>query len=217
MERALAIASFSAPTRFTDSAALQAAFGTDRIGLAEGASLTVYGEIELGTELLFAGECSLGRRSSIENGSMLTDVRLGDESRVRAYSVLADVDAGPRNLFGPFCFIRDGCVVDADCILGAHVEATRSRFGARVKASHRAFIGDATIGPRTVIGCGVIFCNWDGSERQQTRVGEDVMLGSGALIVAPLAIGAGAVIGAGSVITRDVCAGARVIQKRQLD
>lgn len=217
MERQLASATFSAPTRFTDNVSLQAAFGTDRIGLAEGASLTVDGPIELGTEILFAGDCSLGPNSSVENGSMLTDVRLGEEARVRAYSVLAELEAGHRNLFGPFCFIRDGCQVDSDCILGAHLEATRSRFGSRVKASHRAFIGDATIGSGTIIGCGVIFCNWDGAGHQETQVGEEVMLGSGALIIAPLTIGSGAVIGAGSVITRDVAAGSRIIQKRHQD
>lgn len=211
----MASANFSEPTRFTDTATLQAAFGTERIELAEGASLIVHGTIELGTDILFAGACSLGRNSSVEKGSVLTAVELGDYTRVRAYSLLSELHAGPRNLFGPFCFIRDGCRVDADCILGAHVEATRSRFGARVKASHRAFIGDATVDQGTIIGCGVVFCNWDGAGRQRTHVGEEVVLGSGTLIIAPLVIGAGAVIGAGSVITRDVPAGSRIIQKRE--
>ena len=80
--------------------------------------------------------------------------------------------------------------------------------------SHRAFIGDADVGARTIIGCGVVFCNWDGARHQPTKVGADVMLGSGALLVAPLKIGDGAVVGAGSVVTREVTDGARIIQKR---
>jgi bifunctional UDP-N-acetylglucosamine pyrophosphorylase/glucosamine-1-phosphate N-acetyltransferase len=213
----LASGSFSARTSFTETAALQAAFATDRVTLAAGASLVVEGEVELGTEIVFAGACALGRNSSVENGSILTAVRLGRDCQVRPYSILADLEAGPRNLFGPFCFIRDGCRVDSDCILGAHVEAARSRFACGVKVSHRAFIGDASIGSGTIIGCGVVFCNWDGAERRTTQVGEQVILGSGTLIVAPLTIGPRAVIGAGSVLTRDIAASARIIQKRRED
>lgn len=206
---------FDTPTRFTDASALQARLGTDRVSLAEGASVTFEGDIALGTEIVFAGTCHLKDGAKVDNGCMLTNVELGQHSQVRPYSILADLHAGARNLFGPFCFLRDGCQVGDDCILGAHVEAARSRFASGVKVSHRAFIGDAEIGAQTIIGCGVVFCNWDGSARQATRVGSDVTLGSGTLLVPPLSVGDGAIVGAGSVVTGDVPAGARVIQKRR--
>lgn len=200
--------------QFTDATALQAQFGTDRIALAEGASVTFEGQVALGTEIVFAGACRLANGTSVDNGCMLTDVRLGPDCRLRPYSILNQVEGGARNLFGPFCFVRDGCQIGDDCILGAHVEVARSRFGSGVKVSHRAFIADAVVGARTIIGCGVVFCNWNGARRQQTQIADEVMLGSGTLIIPPLKIGAVAVIGAGSVITRDIPAGARIIQKR---
>jgi bifunctional UDP-N-acetylglucosamine pyrophosphorylase/glucosamine-1-phosphate N-acetyltransferase len=163
---------------------------------------------------MFAGDIVLGTGSSIGNGSQLTDVTLGTDNHVRPYTILVGLVAGDRNLLGPFAFLRDGCIIVDDCILGAHVEATRSQFASGVKISHRAFIGDAEIGNGTIIGAGVVFCNYDGEMRQSTQVGEGATLGSGTLVVPPLTIGDGAMIAAGSTITRDVDAGARIIQKR---
>jgi bifunctional UDP-N-acetylglucosamine pyrophosphorylase/glucosamine-1-phosphate N-acetyltransferase len=135
-------------------------------------------------------------------------VQLGRNNRVRPYSILSDFTAGDRNLLGPFCFLRDGCVVEDDCILGAHVETARSHFASGVKISHRAFVGDADVGKDVIIGAGVVFCNWDGQGRQAA------MIGSGSLLVPPLTVGDAAVIAAGSTVTRDVPAGGKIIQKR---
>ena len=198
-----------------DQAALGELFQTNALYLAAGASLSLRGKIVLAPNVAFAGACTLDGPVSVEAGSQLTDVVLGPECRVRAYSVLSDLAAGQRNLFGPFCFVRDGCQVGDDVILGAHVEAARSRFASGVKVSHRAFIGDAEVGRGTILGAGTVFCNYirDGG-RQHARIGADVTVGSGTMLVAPLSVGDGATIGAGSVITRDVLAGARIIQKR---
>jgi maltose O-acetyltransferase len=43
------------------------------------------------------------------------------------------------------------------------------------------------------------------------RIGSDVWIGGGAIVLPGVAIGDGAVIGAGSVVTRDVPAGATVV------
>ena len=198
-----------------DRAVLGDLFQTDSLYLDAGASLAMRGRIVLAPNVIFAGNCTLDGPALIEAGSHLTNVELGPESRVRAHSVLSDLKAGQRNLFGPFCFVRDGCRVGDDVILGAHVEAARSLFASGVKVSHHAFIGDAEVGRDTILGASTVFCNYvrEGG-RQQARIGADVMVGSGTMLVAPLAIGDGATIGAGSVISKDVPAGARIIQKR---
>jgi bifunctional UDP-N-acetylglucosamine pyrophosphorylase / glucosamine-1-phosphate N-acetyltransferase len=207
-------ARFDDPRVFTDEAELQAAFACDRISLAAGARLELSGTILLARDIVFAGHVIIADGCSIDSGSILTNVRLGTGNRVRPYSILTDVDAGAGNLFGPFCFIRDGCSVGDDCILGAHVEAARSRFGSGVKISHRAFVGDAAVGAGVIIGAGVVFCNWDGQGRQPTAVGDGAVIGSGSLLVPPLDIGAGATIAAGSTVTKNVPAHSKLIQKR---
>jgi bifunctional UDP-N-acetylglucosamine pyrophosphorylase/glucosamine-1-phosphate N-acetyltransferase len=205
---------FEAATRIDSQTELQSRFGSDRLYLAAGSSVTFEGEITLGPDIMLSGECHFSGPTRIDNGSVLTSVRLGRANVVRSYSIVSDMTAGDRNLFGPFCFIRDNCRVGDDCILGAHVETTRSTFGTGVKISHRAFVGDARIGEHTIIGAGVVFCNFDGKGRQPTTVGAHVTVGSGSLLVPPLTIGDDCTIAAGSTVTKDVAAATKVIQKR---
>jgi bifunctional UDP-N-acetylglucosamine pyrophosphorylase/glucosamine-1-phosphate N-acetyltransferase len=208
-------ARFDNPTRITSQLELQIAFETDRVYLTPGGSVEFVGETTLSPGAMFSGECRFRDTTRIDNGCILNNVRLGCGNVIRAYSMLSDLTAGDRNLFGPFCFVRDGCVVGDDCILGAHVETARSSFGAGTKISHRAFVGDAKIGEHAIIGAGVVFCNFDGQGRQTTQVGSHVTIGSGALVVPPLTIGADAIIAAGSTVTKDVAPGTKLIQKRQ--
>jgi bifunctional UDP-N-acetylglucosamine pyrophosphorylase/glucosamine-1-phosphate N-acetyltransferase len=205
---------FEALTTLQSQAELRQAFHTDRVYLGPDSSVAFEGDVSIGPEVMLVGGCRFSGPIQIEKGCVLTNVRLGRGNVVRAYSILTDTTAGDRNLFGPFCFIRDNCVVADDCILGAHVEAARSTFGSGVKISHRAFVGDAKVGEQTIIGAGVVFCNFDGSGRQPTQVGPRVTVGSGTLLVPPLTIGADSIIAAGSTVTKDVPAGAKVIQKR---
>jgi bifunctional UDP-N-acetylglucosamine pyrophosphorylase/glucosamine-1-phosphate N-acetyltransferase len=207
-------AEFAQAVTFTDEGILRRAFGMLDLSLEAGSSVTFTGRATLSPAICFSGDCRFGDGASIEQGAVLHDVSVGDGCRIRAYSVISSLTAGEGNLLGPFCFIRDGCVVLNDCILGAHVEATRSRFASGVKVSHRAFIGDAEIGERSIVGAGVVFCNYDGNGRQSTRVGAGVTIGSGSLLIPPLSIGDGALIAAGSLVNRDVPADATVIQKR---
>lgn len=207
-------ARFEVATKVSEQSTLCALFGTDRVYLAPGSTVTFTGEIALGPEVSLSGDCRMVGPARIECGSVLTDVSVGSGTTVRPYSILSGLEAGQQNLFGPFCFIRDSCRVGDGCILGAHVETARSCFGDGVKISHRAFVGDAMVGADTIIGAGVVFCNWDGSGRQATTVGTGVVIGSGSLLVAPVIIGDRATVGAGSTVTKDVPAGARLIQKR---
>lgn len=207
-------ANFKSLTAIESQAELQSVFKSDRVYLRTGGRVAIVGTVTLGSEVTLDGDCLFCDSTWIDNGSILTNVRLGRGNKVRAYSILSDLVAGDRNLFGPFCFIRDRCDVAHDCVLGAHTEATRSTFGSGVKVSHRAFIGDARIGEQTIIGAGVVFCNFDGEGRQTTNVGSSVTVGSGTLLVPPLTIGDNATLAAGSTVTKDVAAATMVIQKR---
>lgn len=206
---------FNKSTYVNNETQLRKLFGTNRLSLVTPASVTFDGEVTLGSEIVFSGDCRLLDGTSVGNGCILTDVELGPKNTVRPYSILSNVRAGSRNIFGPFCFIRNDCTVGDDCILGSHVETARSVFASGVKISHHAFVGDAKVGERTIIGAGVVFCNYDGVGRQAISVGSGVTLGSGVLLVAPLSIGDDALVAAGSTITKDVPKGAKIIQRRQ--
>ena len=76
--------------------------------------------------------------------------------------------------------------------------------GKNTKASHLTYLGDAKIGESVNIGAGTITCNYDGLKKYQTRIEDNVFVGSNTAFVAPIVIGEGATIGAGSTITKDV-------------
>ena len=76
---------------------------------------------------------------------------------------------------------------------------------------HHSYIGDAEIGKNVNIGAGSITCNFDGSKKNHTKIGDSAFIGSNTMMVAPLEIGNGARTGAGSVITKDVPNGASVV------
>jgi bifunctional N-acetylglucosamine-1-phosphate-uridyltransferase/glucosamine-1-phosphate-acetyltransferase GlmU-like protein len=190
-------------------------FRTDCLFLQEGGSIVLSGDIALGPNVIFGGTNRISGPARIEAGSVLTNVDLGRNSVVRSHSIISNLKAGDNNLFGPFCFIRDDCVVENDVILGAHVEIARSSFGSGVKISHRVFVADASIGRNTIIGAGTVFCNFDGKARQPISVGAEVTVGSGTMLVAPLSIGDNVVIGAGSVVTKDLSSDTKFVQMRQ--
>jgi bifunctional UDP-N-acetylglucosamine pyrophosphorylase/glucosamine-1-phosphate N-acetyltransferase len=75
------------------------------------------------------------------------------------------------------------------------------------KANHLTYLGDTQVGKSVNIGAGTITCNYDGAEKHVTIIEDDVFVGSGVELVAPIRVRAGATVGAGATLTKDVAAG----------
>jgi bifunctional UDP-N-acetylglucosamine pyrophosphorylase/glucosamine-1-phosphate N-acetyltransferase len=84
------------------------------------------------------------------------------------------------------------------------VEIKKSQVGEGSKINHLSYIGDTSVGRHVNIGAGTITCNYDGTNKHRTVIGDDVFIGSDTQLVAPVQVGDGATIGAGSTITHDV-------------
>ncbi len=67
-----------------------------------------------------------------------------------------------------------------------------------------SYIGDSELGEDVNIGAGTITCNYDGTNKFKTTIGNNVFVGSKSSLVAPIVIANGATVGAGSTITKDV-------------
>ena len=115
---------------------------------------------------------------------------------------------GPRATVGPFSHLRPGTRLGEGVKVGAFVEIKNSDIGLGTKLPHLAYVGDATVGSRSNIGAGTIVVNHDGRDKHRTIVGDDVRIGSGNVLVAPVTVCDGAYTAAGSAITEDVPAGA---------
>ena len=81
---------------------------------------------------------------------------------------------------GPFTRLRPGIELKNDAHVGNFVEVKNTRIGEGSKANHLTYLGDAEIGQRTNVGAGVITCNYDGANKFQTVIGDDVFVGSDA-------------------------------------
>lgn len=171
----------------------------------------------------------IGSGATVQPFSSVTDVsdvRCGalikNRSEVRGSVVGQDAEIGPNALVedshvaakakvGPFCRVRAGSEVGVDAYIGTQAEVKSSRIGDGSKVGHFSFVGDAELGRMVNIGAGSVTANFDGHSVQKTVIEDDVSVGAGCVLIAPLRLGAGARTGAGAVVTRDVADGELVL------
>ncbi len=137
----------------------------------------------------------------------LTACEVGEGATVvRTHAEGAVIGAGAS--VGPFTYLRPGTRLGAGAKAGAYVEVKASEIGAGSKVPHLSYVGDATVGERSNIGAGTIVVNYDGRDKHRTTIGDDVRIGSGNVLVAPVTVHDGAYTAAGSAVVQDVPAGA---------
>lgn len=136
------------------------------------------------------------------------------------YRLIADVNFGANVFVHSFTNLY-GCRIGDDTRIGPFVEIQRGAvIGRRCKIQSHTFVCDGVvIEDEVFVGHGVMFINdrfpraatstselkskadW---HMQCTTVERGAAIGSGAVILAGLRIGAAALVGAGAVVTRDV-------------
>ncbi|HEY0078494.1 MAG TPA: bifunctional UDP-N-acetylglucosamine diphosphorylase/glucosamine-1-phosphate N-acetyltransferase GlmU [Pyrinomonadaceae bacterium] len=150
------------------------------------------------------GRTVIGENCEIRPGTRITNSRIGNGVQIRDHSVIVDSDISDHCSVGPFAHLRMNAQMEESASVGNFVEVKKSRLGAKAKAQHLTYLGDATIGERTNIGAGTVTCNYDGKQKHQTVIEEDAKIGSDTMLVAPVRVGARSMTGAGSVVTKDV-------------
>ena len=137
-----------------------------------------------------------------------TGVKIGKGARIKAFCHIEGAEIGEGAQIGPSARLRPGTKLGANVKIGNFVEIKNATFGPKAQASHLTYVGDADVGARANLGCGMITCNYDGFDKYRTTIGEDAFIGSDTALVAPVTVGKGAYTGTGSVITKDVPDGA---------
>jgi len=164
-------------------------------------------------DVIIDGETVIGADCVIHPGCRLIDMTLAAGVTIRDHCVLESSRIETGAVVGPFARLRPGAVLEADTRVGNFVELKKTRLGRGSKAQHLAYLGDAEIGPRCNVGAGTITCNYDGTAKHRTTLGEGVFVGSDTQFVAPVSVGEGAYIAAGATVTEDVPPGALAISR----
>ncbi len=149
------------------------------------------------------GNSVLKKNSVIYSFSDITDTVVGEGAIVRSSYAIGAV-IGARSTIGPFATLRKNAVIGEDCRVGDYVEIKNATLGDGVKAAHLSYVGDATVGRGTNVGCGTVFANYNGKLKRRSQVGERVFIGCNANIIAPVSVGDDVFIAGGSTITEDV-------------
>ena len=165
---------------------------------------TVGRDVTIDINVILEGRVVIEDDVQIGPNCVIKDSTLRKGAIVKANSHLEGAEVGEGADCGPFARLRPGSVLGAKAHVGNFVELKNAVLGEGVKAGHLTYLGDTVIGARTNIGAGTITVNYDGANKHQTVIGEDVFIGSNNALIAPVDIGAGSNTAAGSTITNDV-------------
>lgn len=183
---------------------------TEGVTIVDPDSTYIDVDVEIGRDttihpqVIIEGRSRIGSKCEIHSWSRLTNVEIGDNCTVNNSCVLIDSKLTANNKVGPFAHLRMQAVLDEEAVVGNFVELKKTKLGRKSKSMHLTYLGDATIGERVNIGAATVTCNYDGKNKHQTIIEDDVKIGSDTMLVAPVKVGRGAMSGAGSVIIEDV-------------
>ena len=171
--------------------------------------------------VLIEGATVVGDGCLIRSGSRITNSKIGTNVVIKDHCVIVDSEIDSNCTVGPFAHLRMNTRLEEGSAIGNFVEVKKSRVGRGSKSMHLTYLGDATIGEQTNIGAGTITCNYDGKNKHETVIEDNVKIGSDTLLVAPVTVGTGSVTAAGSVIIKDVppnslVAGVPAVVKKKL-
>ncbi len=177
--------------------------------LADPSRIDVRGELICGTDVAIDVGCVFEGKVQLESGvrvgpyCVIRNSAIKADAVIEAFSHIEDAEVGSKAVVGPYARLRPGAQLGEGAHVGNFVEIKNTQLGARSKANHLSYLGDAVIGSRVNIGAGTITCNYDGAEKHRTVIEDDVFIGSDTQLVAPVCVGKGATLGAGTTLTQD--------------
>lgn len=159
-----------------------------------GQDTVIEGNVVIKGRTTIGADCLIGAGSRIEDSTLHDDVTIMSSTLERS-EVHSGADVGPNSHLRPEAELGENVHVGNFC------EVKKAYIGAGTKVGHLSYIGDATLGKNINVGCGVVFVNYDGTNKLHTNVGDHAFIGSNSNIVAPVNIAADSFVAAGSTIT----------------
>ena len=179
------------------------------VSLLDPARIDVRGTLSCGSDVVIDVGCVFEGKVTLDSGTrvgpycIIRNSAIGKQVAIQAFSHLDGAVVGANSIIGPYARLRPGADLANDVHIGNFVEVKNSKINSNSKANHLAYVGDSLVGARVNIGAGTITCNYDGVNKHQTIIEDDVFIGSDTQLVAPVRVGRGATLGAGTTLTKD--------------
>ena len=155
--------------------------------------------------IFFSKDTKIGNNVTIEPYVVIgSKVKIGNNVIIKSFSHLESCKIENKVEIGPYARIRPKTILKEGSKVGNFVEIKKSTLGRKSKVSHLSYLGDTMVGKYTNIGAGTITCNYDGINKNKTKIKDNVFIGSNSSLVAPVTIDKDSIVGAGSVITKNV-------------
>ena len=155
--------------------------------------------------IFFSKDTKIGNNVTIEPYVVIgSKVKIGNNVIIKSFSHLESCKIENKVEIGPYARIRPDTILKEGSKVGNFVEIKKSTLGNKSKVNHLSYVGDAQIGKSVNIGAGTITCNYDGVNKNKTKIKDKVFIGSNSSLVAPITINKDSIVGAGSVITKNV-------------
>jgi bifunctional UDP-N-acetylglucosamine pyrophosphorylase/glucosamine-1-phosphate N-acetyltransferase len=172
---------------------------------------TIYieADVEIGPDTILhpgtvlKGKTVIGAECEIGPGADIEDCQIADGVKV-THSTLIRSEVDSDSKIGPYAYLRPDSRIGKSVKIGDFVEVKNTYVGDGSKISHLTYAGDGEIGKNVNLGCGVVFVNYDGTNKYKTIVEDDAFVGCNSNLIAPVTVGRGAYVAAGSTITEDV-------------
>ena len=155
--------------------------------------------------IFFSKDTKIGNKVTIEPYVVIgPKVKIGNNVIIKSFSHLESCKIENKVEIGPYARIRPNTILKEGSKVGNFVEIKKSTLGNKSKVNHLSYVGDTQIGKSVNIGAGTITCNYDGVNKNKTKIKDKVFIGSNSSLVAPITINKDSIVGAGSVITKNV-------------
>ena len=155
--------------------------------------------------IFFSKDTKIGKNVIIEPYVVFgPKVKIGSNVVIKSFSHLEECNIMNKVEIGPYARIRPKTILKEGSKIGNFVEVKKSVVGKNSKVNHLSYVGDSDIGKLVNIGAGTITCNYDGVNKNKTKIKDNVFIGSNSSLVAPVTIENDSTVGAGSVITKKV-------------
>lgn len=181
----------------------------DGVTIIDPDSTYIDSEVEIGMDTVIypstviKGETKIGEECIIGPGSTIESSRVGNKVEIKN-SVVIESCVDNETKIGPFAYLRPGSNIGKNVKIGDFVEIKNSLIGDGTKISHLTYVGDAEVGKKVNLGCGVVVVNYDGQKKHKTIIGDNSFIGCNVNLVSPVEVKKNAYIAAGSTITDEV-------------